>query len=123
MGMNKKAVSPLIAIVLLLVFTVAVGTTVMTWMIDYTKTTTDAASIGTSGASGVVNCANQIISISDVSITQNEAILTQFNYSNTLYSSNVFSSASGTTFPIYIRIPKNATVVTTALTITGQAYE
>ncbi|NOR85463.1 hypothetical protein GQ473_05050 [archaeon] len=116
----KKAVSPLIAVILLIVFTVAVSTAILGWLTDYTKTTTEAASSGTSGTQGVVNCANQMISISDVSITQNSDIVTQFNDSDT---SKTFSSATGDTFTTYIRIPKNATVTSTALTITGQAYE
>ena len=116
----KKAVSPLIAVVLLIVFTVAVSTAILGWLTDYTKTTTAAASSGTTGTGGVVNCANQVISISDVSVIQNGDTLTQFNDST---SSKTFSSATGDTFTAYIRIPKNATVTTTALTITGQAYE
>ena len=118
--MNKKAVSPLIAVVLLIVFTVAVSTAILAWLTDYTKTTTEAASSGTTGTGGVVNCANQIISISDVSVTQNTDTLTQFNDST---SSKTFSSPTGDTFTTYIRIPKNATITSTALTITGQAYE
>ena len=118
--MNRKAVSPLIAVVLLIVFTVAVSTAVLGWLTNYTKTTTEAASSGTSGTSGVVNCANQLISISDVSVTQNGDTLNEFNDST---SSQSFSSASGDTFTAYVRIPKNATVTSTALTITGQAFE
>ncbi len=121
--MHKKAVSPLIAIVLLIVFTVAVGTLIASWMYDYTKSTTDAASSGTTGTGGVVSCANQVLGISDVSITQNGGTVTQFNYSDALYSSNIFSNATGGTYTVYVRLPQNATVTSTALTITGQAYE
>ena len=116
----KKAVSPLIAVILVLVFTVSISTAILGWLTDYTKTTTQAASSGTTGTGGVVNCANQIISISDVSIVQNGDTLTQFNDST---SSKLFSSATGDTFTAYVRIPANATVTSTALTITGQAYE
>ena len=116
----KKAVSPLIAVILLIVFTVAVSTAILGWLTDYTKITTKAASSGTTGTGGVVNCANQIISISDVSVIQNSDTLTQFNDST---PSKTFSSATGITETVWVRIPKNATVTSTALTITGQAYE
>ncbi|NOR85461.1 hypothetical protein GQ473_05040 [archaeon] len=116
----KKAVSPLIAVILLIVFTIAVSTAILGWLTTYTKTTTEAASSGTTGTSGVVNCANQMISISDVSITQNSDTVTQFNDSDT---SKTFSSAAGITETVWVRIPVNATVTSTALTITGQAYD
>ncbi len=77
--MHKKGISPLIAIVLLIVFTVAISTLIVAWMYDYTKNTTDAASSGTTGRGGVVSCANQIIAISDVSVTPNTVDQTQFN--------------------------------------------
>lgn len=115
--MYKKAVSPLISVVLLIVFTVAISTLVIAWMIDYTKTTTDDAS---SGTIGVVSCANQIITISDVSLNGNGGTLTTFNDSAT---SKIFSSTTGGSYIVYVRIPTNATVTATALTITGQAYE
>jgi len=118
--MGKKAVSPLIAIVLLIVFTVAISTLIIAWMTEYTKTTTEAASSGTTGRQGVVSCSNQILEISDVSVTPNSEIVTRFNDSET---EKTFSSATGGTFTAYARIPKNATVASTALTITGQAYE
>ena len=115
--MGKKAVSPLIAIVLLIVFTVAISTLIIAWMTEYTKTTTEAAS---SGTSGVVSCATQTISISDVSITPNTDTVTQFNDSET---SKTFSSPTGSTDTVWVRLPKNATVTQSALTIEGQAYE
>ena len=65
---SRKAVSPLIAVVLIMIFTVAVGTMVMTWMTDYTKTTTSAATEATSGEKGVVYCANSNVEISNVDL-------------------------------------------------------
>ncbi len=118
--MHKKGVSPLIAIILLIVFTVAISTLIVSWMYDYTKKTTDVASSGTTGRQGVVSCANQIISISDVSLSPNGDTIAQFNDSE---SSKTFSSATGGTFIAHVRIPANATVTSTALTSTGQAYE
>ncbi|MCK4550468.1 MAG: DUF2341 domain-containing protein, partial [Candidatus Aenigmarchaeota archaeon] len=65
---GKKAVSPLIAVVLLIVFTVAVGTLIASWLYEYTKSTTDAASSGTTGPKGITYCANSIVDISNVNI-------------------------------------------------------
>ncbi|RLI96462.1 MAG: hypothetical protein DRO96_03100 [Candidatus Aenigmatarchaeota archaeon] len=92
-------------------------------MIEYTKTTTEAASSGTTGRQGVVSCSNQILGISDVSITPNTNTVTQFNYSDTLYSSKTFSNTTGGTYTVWVRLPENVTVIATALTTTGQAYE
>ncbi len=117
---GKKGISPLIAVVLLIVFTVAISTLIVAWMYDYTKKTTDAASSGTTGTDGVVSCANQILGISDVSLTSNGETVAQFNDSET---SKTFSSEIGSTDTAYVRLPKNATVTETALTLTGQAYE
>ena len=114
--MHKKGISPLIAIVLLIVFTVAISTLIVAWMYDYTKKTTDAASSGTTGRQGVVSCSNQIISISDVSLIPNGGTIAQFNDSE---SSKTFSSVTGGTDTAYVRIPANATVTSTALTVTG----
>ena len=117
---EKKGISPLIAVVLLIVFTVAISTLIVAWMYDYTKKTTDAASSGTTGRQGVVSCSNQIIGISEVSLTPKGDTVAQFNDSET---SKTFSSATGETFTAYVWIPANATVTTTMLTVTGQAYE
>ena len=114
----KKAISPLIAVILLVVFSVAVSTAILSWLTDYTKTTTEAASSGIIGTGGVVDCANQLISIDTVSIVQDTDTVTKLNDS---FTSKTYSSATGDTFPAYIRILKNATVTSTELTITGQA--
>ena len=115
----KKAASPLISVILILVFVVAISTAILGWLTTYTKTSTDAASSGTSGTSGVVNCANQIITINDVYINSDHAAITQFNDTNT---SDIFVSLSGGTYIKYVKVPKNKTLTSAKITITGQPY-
>ncbi|NOQ55369.1 MAG: hypothetical protein GQ477_01040 [Nanohaloarchaea archaeon] len=57
---RRKGISPLIAVVLLIVFTVAISTIIIGWMNDYTKKTTSDASKNTDV---VVACAKQMINI------------------------------------------------------------
>ncbi|NOR84524.1 hypothetical protein GQ473_00255, partial [archaeon] len=38
----RKGVSPLISVILVLVFTVSISTAILGWVTDYIKTTTDA---------------------------------------------------------------------------------
>ncbi len=57
---KRKAVSPLIAVVLLIVFTVAVSTMIMSWMNTYTKDTTAGAS---SNTDTVIACSKQTVKI------------------------------------------------------------
>lgn len=59
---KRKGISPLIAVVLLIVFTVAISTIIIGWMNDYTKKTTSDASKNTDV---VVACAKQVINIPD----------------------------------------------------------
>ena len=60
--MKRKGISPLIAVVLLIVFTVAISTIIIGWMNTYTKTTTSEASKNTDI---VVACSKQVIVIPD----------------------------------------------------------
>ncbi len=69
-----KGVSPLIAAVLLIVFTVAIGAVVLNWMTEYTKGTTEKAGTDTSTT---VECAKQILDIVDVKI-DNDGNVTVF---------------------------------------------
>ena len=64
----KKGVSPLIAVVLLIVFTVAVSTMIMSWMNTYTKTTTSSASANTDT---VITCSQQIVNIPTTGVVYN----------------------------------------------------
>ncbi|MBW6462351.1 MAG: hypothetical protein K0B07_04865 [DPANN group archaeon] len=57
---KRKGISPLIAVVLLIVFTVAISTIIISWMNDYTKKITSDASENTAV---VVSCAKQVINI------------------------------------------------------------
>ena len=68
--MRRKGVSPLIATVLLIVFTVAISTIVVSWLRDYTSDTTSSVS-GTSQE--VIECAKQNLKISNAYITVNTA--------------------------------------------------
>ena len=66
-----KGISPLIAAVLLIAFTVAIATLVMGWYTTITRNTTDAVSNKTSEA---VSCSNSQISIDDVYITAGDKL-------------------------------------------------
>ena len=64
----KKAVSPLISVMLVLVFTVSISTVTLNWVTDYTKTTTQAATQTATGPKGITYCANSNVEISNVAI-------------------------------------------------------
>ncbi len=64
----KKGISALITVVLLIVFTVAISTLIVSWMFDYTKATTDAATESATGEKGITYCANSIVEISNVNL-------------------------------------------------------
>ncbi|NOR85948.1 DUF2341 domain-containing protein [archaeon] len=78
--MFRKAVSPLISVMLVLVFTVSISTAILGWVTDYTKTTTDAATESATGTKGITYCANSNVEISNVAlrnvqITSNTSVL------------------------------------------------
>ena len=77
---KRKAVSPLIAVVLLIVFTVAVSTMIMSWMNTYTKDTTAGAS---SNTDTVIACSKQT-----VKIPANAGVTTTSNLNVTIYVEN-----------------------------------
>ena len=114
--MNKKGISPLIAIVLILVFTVAVGTTVVTWMMDYTKTTTTAVTEATSGEKGVVSCSQEIIDIASVYAT--DGLSTTTTFSDGVSSKNIFvpgtANASAT-----VTISKTASITGASIAVSS----
>ena len=58
-----KGISPLIAAVLLIAFTVAIATLIMGWFSSFTRTTTTAVSNSTTQA---INCADARVSIRDI---------------------------------------------------------
>ena len=65
MGRKMKGISPLIAAVLLIAFTVAIATLVMGWFSTFTRTTTTSVTNSTSLA---INCADARVTIRDVYI-------------------------------------------------------
>lgn len=66
--MKRKGISPLIAAVLLIVFTVAISTIVVNWLRDYTTETT--SSVGDTSQE-VLECAKQNLQISNIYLTIN----------------------------------------------------
>ena len=83
----RKGVSPLIAVVLLIVFTVAVSTMIMSWMNTYTKDTTTSAS---SNTDTVIACSQQT-----VSIPQTTGVI--YNATTGLVTVNVENNGQSTT--------------------------
>ncbi|MCK4968767.1 MAG: hypothetical protein KAS12_06960, partial [Candidatus Aenigmarchaeota archaeon] len=71
---EKKAISPLITVVLVIVFTITIGGMISNWMLDYTKTTTTAVSETTTGVKGVTYCANSNVEISNVALKNQKVI-------------------------------------------------
>lgn len=69
-----KGISPLIAAVLLIAFTVAIATLIMGWFSTLTRTTTATVTNSTSAA---VNCADARVSIRDVYIQTGGAAAAQ----------------------------------------------
>ena len=66
--MFRKGVSPLISVMLVLVFTVSISTAILGWVTTYTKTTTDAATQTATGSKGITYCANSNVEISNVAL-------------------------------------------------------
>ena len=75
----KKGVSPLIAVVLLIVFTVAVLTMIMSWMNTYTKTTATSASANTDT---VITCSQQTVNIPTTGVVSNTTGYVTVNIEN-----------------------------------------
>ncbi|MCK4967444.1 MAG: hypothetical protein KAS12_00185, partial [Candidatus Aenigmarchaeota archaeon] len=64
----RKAISPLITMVLIIVFTITIGSMTVNWMLDYTKTTTSSVTESTTGVKGITYCANSNVEISNVAL-------------------------------------------------------
>ena len=77
-----KGISPLIAAVLLIAFTVAIATLIMGWFSTFTRTTTSSVTNATSLA---VSCANARVTIRDVYIQMGVSGLTNVVVENTGY--------------------------------------
>ncbi len=90
---GKKGVSPLIAVVLLIVFTVSIGTLIIAWMYDYTKTTTESATNTATGPKGITYCANSIVEISNVDLKNTPMVSNNSVTSGTVNYFNLTSIA------------------------------
>ena len=85
-----KGISPLIAAVLLIAFTVAVGGIIATWLTSFSKTTTAGVESSTKGATG---CAEAYIDVVSVSAS---SVLVKNPTSNKIYITGVYDNR-GTT--------------------------
>lgn len=77
---SKKGISPLIATVLLVVFTIAVGTTIFTWTGQYTSDALDKANQVSKVA---VDCSKQGVNIVRVFATTAQKNITKIDVSST----------------------------------------
>ena len=81
-----KGISPLIAAVLLIAFTVAIATIIMGWMGTFTRSTTETISNRTDLA---IDCASASINIEDVYVTAAEDGVARVIVKNTGFSDNL----------------------------------
>ncbi|HLD13038.1 MAG TPA: archaellin/type IV pilin N-terminal domain-containing protein [Candidatus Nanoarchaeia archaeon] len=95
--MNKKAISPLIATVLLIGFTIALAVIVTNWGLNYVKGTTDRTSQQTEEALSCIN--NLDFEITDVSCEDN-TITVDNKGSNTIEALTFRIHAGGDVLPI-----------------------
>ncbi|NOR85370.1 DUF2341 domain-containing protein, partial [archaeon] len=91
----KKAVSPLISVMLVLVFTVSISTAILGWVTDYTKTTTQAVTETANGPKGITYCANSNVEISNVAL-RNQQIAANTSVSSGTVNYFDVASVSGT---------------------------
>jgi len=66
--MNSKAISPMIATILLIAFTVAVGGIISVWMTGYTRTTGQSVSSATENMTACVGTYPDIISVTSTAL-------------------------------------------------------
>jgi len=69
-GKPRKGISPLIAAVLMVVFTVAISAIVVNWMASYASSTTASAS---NSSTGVLGCSQQNVGIEAIYVTVNNS--------------------------------------------------
>ena len=91
----RKGVSPLISVMLILVFTVSISTVTLNWVTDYTKTTTQAATETATGSKGITYCANSNVDISNV-VLKNQQIAANTSVSSGTTNYFDLNSVSGT---------------------------
>jgi flagellin-like protein len=87
-----KGVSPMIATVLLIAFTIAVGGIISIWLTGYTRTTTEAVGGGTEKQ---IKCAASILKIKDVSNTSQNVTILVYYESGSESLSNITCEALG----------------------------
>jgi len=105
--MNSKAISPMIATILLIAFTVAVGGIISVWLTGYTRTTSAAVSTATEDQ---IKCTG---TYPDVYLVTNNSIIVRNPGSENIYNITCFTS-DGTTLPsptISTLVPGNVTPI------------
>ncbi|NOR85968.1 hypothetical protein GQ473_07710, partial [archaeon] len=91
----RKGVSPLISVILVLVFTVSISTVILGWVTDYTKTTTEAVTESSTGTKGITYCANSNVEISNVAL-RNVQVTSNTSVSSSDVNYFDLTSVSGT---------------------------
>ena len=92
-----KGISPLIAAVLLIAFTVAVGGIISLWLTSFSKTTTSAVQTSTEKQ---VKCASTVLEITSVSTSDNRIVVTNLGPQNVTLTSIVLSDGTVSNFQI-----------------------
>ena len=93
--MKRKGISPLIAVVLLVVFTVAIATIIMSWARTYTKRTSGTIDVS---SEEMLSCTDVSVEIEDVYITIGSTenitrvIIRNLDSNTTLESAKVYNS-------------------------------
>ena len=95
--MIMKGISPLIAAVLLIAFTVAVGGIISLWLTSFSKTTTSAVQTSTEKQ---VKCASTVLEITSVSTSGNRIVVTNLGPQNVTLTSIVLSDGTVSNFQI-----------------------
>ncbi len=103
--MKKKGISPLISVVLLVVFTIAIATMVMNWTKGYTRDTTETMD---ESSEELLDCSKVSVKITDVFITLNSGgdnatrvFVSNEGVSTTISSASVYNT-SGAVCPLNI---------------------
>ena len=97
MIISRKGVSPLIATVLLIVFTIALGTIIIAWLTNYTSTTTEQTS---ATSNRLTECAKAAITIDAIYSSTADKNITKVDVRNNgllkINVTNVVVSSVGT---------------------------
>jgi len=96
-----KGISPLIAAVLLIAFTVAVGGIISLWLTSFSRTTTSAVQSSTEKQ---VKCASTVLEITSVSTSDNKVVVTNLGPQNVTLTSIVLSDGSVSNFQTSVEL-------------------